>query len=125
MTAPVLYAIFHGFGAQKLRGIQQRAETLRRVTVRLAEIRHDLAVRRVVALVLLHDIGENISVFRLREGFDRFQRRERLEAELGNIAEVVVAVVRKRQTAVPNVPVVHIAARLVGRVVKVAAGGRA
>ena len=125
VTTPVLYAVLHRLGAQKLRGIQQRAKALRRVTVRLAEICHDLAVRRVIALMLLHNIGENISVFRLREGFDRFQRRERLEAELGNIAEVVVAVVRKRQAAVPNIPVVHVAARLVGRVVEVAAGGRA
>ncbi len=83
----------------------------RRVEVGLLDVVEDFSVCRTVSLVFFHDIGEDVEVFRvIGKGFDRFERRERLESKFRQVAEEEFAVFGERFVAMPYRPVVHIPA---------------
>ena len=58
--------------------------------------------------MLLHNIREDIAVLRERKRLDGLERRERLEAELREEAEIELAVLGKGLVSVPYIPVVHV-----------------
>lgn len=109
IAPPVLHAVADGLSLQELGSIQHRIE-IAGILERLRQIIHNLTVGRVVALMLFHNIGEDIAVFGQGKRFHRLEARERLEAELAGVAEEEFAVFSKRLVAVPYIPVMHVAA---------------
>ena len=75
--------------------------------------------------MFFHDVGKHVAVLGKREGLYGFHAGERLKAELRNIAEQEIAVVGKRKSTVPYLPVMHVAAVGCIGLIKTAAGGRA
>ena len=108
---------------QKLGGVYQSAEVIR-VQEGLLHVVHYLAVRGGIALMLLHNIREDIAVLRECKRLDGLKRRERLEAELREEAEIELAVLGKGLAAVPYIPVVHVSPVGTVGLVKTAAARR-
>ena len=123
VAPPVLHAVANCLRLHQLGGIQQVVEAVR-IAERLREVGENLAVCRLIALVALHYAAEDIAVVRQGELLDRFQAREGLKAEFRRIAEEKLAVLREGLFAVPDVPIVVVAAVFVVRGVEIAAGGR-
>ena len=119
----MLDTIAHGFSLQHLRSVDLLFKGGRQL-VRLLHVAHDDTVGIVVALVLLHDVGEQVAVLRQSESFDGLHGREGLESELGQITEAEFTILCKGFATVPDVPVMDVAAVFIVRVVKTAAGGR-
>ena len=113
----MLHSVPQCLRLQKLGGIQRNVKGAR-VQIGLLEIIHDLAVCGAVALVLLHHIGEDVPVLRLREGFHRLHQRERLETKLRYIAEEEFPVLGKRLVPVPYIPVMRVTSVRIIRIVK-------
>ena len=107
-----LGSVKHGV---KAAGIQER----------LLHIIHDLSICRLVSLMLLHHIGENIPVFRLRKSLAGLQRWKRLEAKFGKITEMELPVFRDGFVPMPDIPVMNISPVLSIGIIKGSAGGRA
>lgn len=63
----MLHTVAHGFRLEKLGGIEKGVKIIG-IEEGLSQIIHDLSIGRLVSLVFLHDIGENIPVFRLCKG---------------------------------------------------------
>ena len=123
VSAPVLHAVLDGLGLQKLGGVNEGVKGVG-VQIGLAEVAGDAPVGGGVALVLLHDVGEHVAVAGLREALDGLHAGEGLEAELADIAEEIVAVIREGHQAVPDLPVMHVAhVGVLGRHEAAAAGG--
>ena len=71
-----------------------------------------------------HDSGEYIPILRQCKALHCFQAGEGLEAELGQITETVLSIVRKRLFTVPYIPVMGIPSVFVPGIVVISAGGR-
>ena len=121
---PVLHRVAHGLRLHELRGVDKQRQACRIAEI-FREICHHLGVAAAAFLVALHHVGEGIAILRLGERFDRLHRGHRFKAEFGSITEQVAAVFREGPEAVPNLPVVRVAACFVLRQVEIAAGGRA
>ena len=103
---------------QKLRRINERAE-IRRIEIGPLQIVHDLPIRAVVALMLLHDVGEDIHILRIVcEGLDGLHAWEGLESEFRRITEVILTVIGERFIPMPYIPVMHISPVWAVRLVK-------
>ena len=123
VAPPMLHAVANCLRLHQLGGIQQVVEAVW-IAERLREVGENLAVRRLIALVALHYATEDVAVIRQGELLDRFQAREGLKAEFRRITEEELAVLREGLFAVPDVPIVVVAAVFVVRGVEIAAGGR-
>ena len=117
----MLHAAAHGLGLQELGSVDQGVQ-VPGIQVMLGQVVQDLAVGGRIALMLLHDIGEDVPVRGQGEAFNGLHLREGLEPELGHKPERVVAVGLEGLIAVPDAPVVHIPALFVRGLVKGAAG---
>ena len=124
VSPPVLDSVLHGLGLQELGGIDKAVQR-GGIQVSLREIGGDPSVGGSISLMLLHHIGKYIPVFREGERFNRLHAGEGLEAEFRHIAELVVPVVRKRFQAVPDIPVMHVAAGGILRFVQASSARRA
>ena len=70
----------------------------------------------------LHHIGENIHVSRIiRECLDRLNGREGLESELRQETEIELPILCKRLVAVPYIPVMHVTALRILRLIHTSA----
>ena len=107
VTTPVLHPVLDSLGLEELRSIDKQVKTAR-IQIHGRKVFHDLPVGRGVPLVLFHDTGKRVAVRGQRESLDRRHAGERLEAELGNIAEKIVPVIRKWFQAMPDIPVMHV-----------------
>ena len=104
----MLHAVPDGVCLHQLGGVDEKLQA-GRIQVGPGQIGQDLSVGISVALMPFHHAGEDIPVLRRRELLDGAHCREGLEAELRQIAEHVLSVIRKRRAAVPDIPVVDIA----------------
>ena len=112
VAAQVLNAVFHSLSLKELRCVQQGAE-LGGIEEGLGEIAQDLAVGTCVSLVQLHNAGEYVSVLGQGDGVDSLLTGEGLEAELGEVTEVVIAVLGEGLVVVPYLPIVRVTEVLV------------
>jgi hypothetical protein len=67
----MFHAGFYSLSLEQLGRIEQDIEIIR-VQESLIQVVHNLAICRVIALVLLHNVRENIAVFGQRETFYAF-----------------------------------------------------
>ena len=65
----MLHAVAHGLCLKKLGRIEKGVKIVG-IEEGLAQVVHDLSVGRLISLVFLHDIGENVPVPGLGEGLD-------------------------------------------------------
>ena len=124
VAAPVLNTVLHCLSLEQLRCIY-KVVNLAGIEIHLGEVVYDSAVCGGVALVLFHNVGEDVSVFRLGKAVYGFHAGEGLEAKLGYIAEEMIAVIGEGEKTMPYHPVVNVTAVGVLREIEAAAAGRA
>ena len=105
----MFYAIFDRLSLQHLGCIQERAE-IGRIAIGLIQVVHNLPVGGIIALMLFHYVGEDISVLRKGKAFHCLFTGEGLEAEFGSVPEIEIAVIAERLVSMPYLPVMHIPA---------------
>ena len=120
----MLHAVADGLPLQQLGGVQGRLKA-GGVEEHLLQIGQDEHAAPGAALVALHHVGEQVPVLRLGEGLHRGEAGQAFKAELGEVAELVLAVLGEGQLAVPHAPVVDVPPGGVVGLVKAAAGGGA
>ena len=121
VSAQMLHSIFYRFGLKHLRSIQQ-GRKVRRIKVFLFHISHYLTIRRVITLMLFHNIRKNISVSGKGKAFHGFHRGKRLEAEFGKIAEIKFPKLRYGLSSMPDIPIMHISPVITVRIIKASSG---
>ena len=122
-TAEMLHAVADGVRLQQLGGVDQILKAAG-IEVVVGKVAKDISVAAPALLVILHDTGEAVPVFLLRESLYGLHRGEALKAIFRAEAEFLLPVGGKGNAAVPDLPVVGIAAGEIPRIVEAAAGGR-
>ena len=117
ITSEVLYTALHSLCLEELRSIEESAE-LGGIEESLRKIADDLSVSACVSLMHFHNAGEDVSILRESEVVNGLLAGEGLEAELGEITEVVISVLGEGLVVVPHLPIVRIAEVLVVRIDK-------
>ena len=123
VSSEMLHAVPDSFRLQKLGSIQKRFK-IARIQVGLCHVIHNFTVGCLIPLMHFHDSGEYIPILRQCKALHCFQAGEGLEAELGQITETVLPIVRKRLFTVPYIPVMGIPSVFVPGIVVISAGGR-
>lgn len=105
----MFHPVTDGVGLKKLGSIYQGRKVVR-VFVGLLEVIHDLSVCRVISLMFLHYIGENIPVLRVVADpfLYSFYRREGLETKFGKIAEAIFPILREGLVPMPYLPEMYV-----------------
>ena len=112
VAAEVLNAILHSLSLKELRGVKKSTE-LGRIKEGLRNIAEYLSVSACVSLVHFHHAGEYVSILGESDGVDSLLTGEGLEAELGEVTEVVIAVLGEGLVVVPYLPIVRVTEVLV------------
>ena len=108
----MLYSVLHSLSLEELRCVKEGTE-VGRIKEGICKVANYLSVGACVSLVALHNTGEDVSILGESELFNSLKTREGLEAELGEVAEIVLSVLREGHACVPYLPVVRIAEMLV------------
>ena len=110
LPPPVLHADPHRLGMEDLAQVHERREILGQPEL-LGHVVEDAGVADRAALMMVEQRRAQVPVGRIgREGGDRRQRRQRLEAELADEPVGLVAVGGERRKGVPHDPLVLVAA---------------